>query len=152
MLHAKFQNFECIPKSLFPRNGQNMALLWPKHGPHMVLQVGSSWILVIVPRDVKCHSSHCWVYPVAPFPRISQNKVLLCSKHCPHLVLKIGPSLISIIVPRGVPCQNSHCWVYPVAPFPRNGQNIAIYGQSIVLTWPLKLVLYGQNMVLTWSF
>merc|ERR1712082_154106 len=56
----------CSP---LPRNGQNMALLWPKHGPHMVLQIGSSQILINVPRDVPCQISHCWVHPVAPFPK-----------------------------------------------------------------------------------
>ena len=35
----------------YPRNGQNVALLWLKHGPH-ILQIGSSWILSNVPRDV----------------------------------------------------------------------------------------------------
>ena len=76
MLYAKFNNFGCIPQSPFPRNGQNMALLWSKHGPHMVLQNGSSWILIIVPRDVPGQISHCWVYPVALFPRNGQNMVL----------------------------------------------------------------------------
>ena len=41
----------------FPRNGQNMAFLWPKHGPHMVLQIGSFLILIIVPRDEPCQIS-----------------------------------------------------------------------------------------------
>ena len=27
-----------------------MALLWPKHGPHMILQIGSSRILINVPE------------------------------------------------------------------------------------------------------
>ena len=26
----------------YHRNGQNMSLLWSKHGPHLVLQIGSS--------------------------------------------------------------------------------------------------------------
>ena len=75
MFHAKFY-FADSPVAPFPRNGQNMALLWPKHGAHMVLQVGSSWILVIVPGDVPCQSSHCWVDPVAPFPKTGQNMAL----------------------------------------------------------------------------
>merc|ERR1711954_553066 len=53
-----------------------MALLWPKHGPHMVLKIDSSRILMIVPRDVPCQISHCWAYQVAPFPRNGQIMVL----------------------------------------------------------------------------
>ena len=34
-----------------PLNCQNLALSWPKHGPHMVLLIGSSWILIVVSRD-----------------------------------------------------------------------------------------------------
>ena len=61
------------PVAPFRRNDQNMALLWPKHGPHMVLQIGSTLILINVPRDVPCHISLLWVYPVAPFPRNGQK-------------------------------------------------------------------------------
>jgi len=61
------------------RNGQNMALLWTKHGPHMVPKSGSSWFLINVPRDTQCQISHCWVYPVASFPRNGQNLVLTWS-------------------------------------------------------------------------
>ena len=87
-------NFTWLAKSCSPllRNDQNMALLMPNHGPHMVLPVGSSGILVIVPRDVPCQSSHCWVYPVAPFPRNGQNMALLSPKKGPHKVLHIGSS------------------------------------------------------------
>ena len=53
-----------------------MALLRPKHGPHMVLQIGSSLILIIVPRDVQFQISHYWVYPEAPFHRNGQNMAL----------------------------------------------------------------------------
>ena len=73
MPNFTFLGVSCSP---FPRNGQNMALLWPKYGPHMVLQIGSSQILIIVPRDVPCKGSHCWVYPVAPFLRNGQNIAL----------------------------------------------------------------------------
>ena len=63
----------CSPLSLKrPKYGP----LWSKHGPHLVLEFFSSWILVIVTRDVSCQSSHCLVYPVAPFPRNSQNMAL----------------------------------------------------------------------------
>ena len=50
-----------------------MAILLPKHGPYMVLQISSSLILIIVPRDVPCQISHCWVHPVAPFPKNGLN-------------------------------------------------------------------------------
>merc|ERR1712114_4390 len=57
ILHAKFPNSGCIPLSPFPRNGQNMALLWPKHGPHIVLQIGSSLIIINMPWDAPCQIS-----------------------------------------------------------------------------------------------
>ena len=107
MLHTKFQNSQCVPWSPFPRNGPNMALLWPKHGPHMVLQIGSSRILIIVPRDILCQISHCWVYPVVPFPRNGQNLALLGPKHGPQMVLQISSSWILINVPKDAPCQIS---------------------------------------------
>ena len=44
-----------------------MALLWQKDGPHIVLRICSSSILINLLRDVLCQISHCWVYPVAPF-------------------------------------------------------------------------------------
>ena len=87
----------CSP---FPRNGQNVVLLWPKHGPHiilkigfllslndcgphMVLRIGSLWIFINVPRDVPFQISHCWVYPVAPTPRNGKNMAILWPKHGP---------------------------------------------------------------------
>ena len=45
-----------------------MALFWPKHGPHMVLHIGSSWFIINVPRDAPCQISQFWVYPIVPFP------------------------------------------------------------------------------------
>ena len=41
-LHAKFHNTGSIQWSPSPRTGQYMAHFWPKHGPHMVLQIGFS--------------------------------------------------------------------------------------------------------------
>ena len=73
-------------------NGQNMALLWPKYEPHMVLKISSSLILINVPRDVPCQNSHFWVYPVAPFPRKGQNVALLEPKHGPHIFFQIATS------------------------------------------------------------
>ena len=118
----------------YPRCGQNMATLLPKHGPHRVLQMSSSWILINVPRDAPCQISLFWLNSVAPFPRVGQNMALLWAKHGSHMVLQVGSSWILVSVPGDVPCQISNCWVYPVAPFPRNGQNM-------VLTWSFKLVL-----------
>ena len=54
----------CSPLS---RNGQNMALLWPKNGPHMVLPIGSSWIIINVPWYAPCQISQFRVYPIVPF-------------------------------------------------------------------------------------
>ena len=94
-----------------------MALLWPKHGPHMVLQIGSSWIIIYVPRDTQFQISHCWMSPVASFPRNGQNIAILWPKHGPHMVLQIGSSWIIIYVPRDAPRQISQFWVYPIVPF-----------------------------------
>ena len=69
MHHAKFPNFGCIPSSLYPRNGQNMALLWPKDVPHMVLQIGSSWIILNVPRYAPCQILQFRVHPIVPFSK-----------------------------------------------------------------------------------
>ena len=67
MLHAKFHKYRYIPWSPFPKSGQNMALSWPKHGLHLVLQLGSSWIIINVLRDAPCQISQFWVYPMVPF-------------------------------------------------------------------------------------
>ena len=63
-----------------------MAPLWPKHGPHMGLQIVFSQILINVPRDVQCQISHFLVYRLAPFPRYGQNMALLWPKHGQHMV------------------------------------------------------------------
>ena len=104
---------------------QNMVLTWS-------LQLGFSWILIIVPSDVTSQISQCWVYPVAPFPRNGQNLALLWPKHGPHMILLIGSSWILIIVPSDAPCRISLCWVNPVSPFPRYGQ----IGPFMAKTWP----------------
>ena len=41
-----------------------MALLWPKCGPHMVLKISSSWIIINVPRDAPSKISQFRVYPI----------------------------------------------------------------------------------------
>ena len=124
----------CTP---FWRHGQNMALLRQKHGPRIILKIGSFWIFITMSRVVPCQTSHCWVYPVVLFFRNGQNIALLWPKNGPYMVLKIDPSSILINVPMDVSCQVSLCWVYPLAPFPKNRQNMA-------LLWPK----YGPHMVL----
>ena len=118
--------------------------LWPKHGPHLVLEIGSSWILINVPGDVPCQISHCWVYPVVPFLKNGQNMALLWQKHGPHMVFQIGSSWILINVPRDVLSQISHCWVYPVAPFPGNVKNMDFFGQYR----PLRICLISNILCL----
>ena len=130
-----------------PRYGKNIITLLPKHGPHIVLKMGSSWILINVPRDAPCQISLCWLNPVAPFPRNGHNVALLWPKHGPYMVLKMGSSWTSISVPRDVPCQILHCWVYPVVPFPKNGKNMA-------LLWPKHgphMVLHPKSESLVWG-
>ena len=53
-----------------------MAKILLKHGPHMVLKINSSQVIINVPRDVPCQISHCQVYPVAPFPGNGKNIAL----------------------------------------------------------------------------
>ena len=122
-----------------------MALLWTKHGPHMVPKSGSSWFLINVPRDTQCQISHCWVYPVASFPRNGKNMAFSRPKHGPHMVLQISPSWILIIVPRDVPCQISHCWVYPISPFLEMAKTWPFYGQNLVLKWSLNWFFLNLN-------
>ena len=52
-----------------------MALLWPKHGPHMVLQIGSSLITLDVPKYASYQISNCLLYSLALFPKHGQNMV-----------------------------------------------------------------------------
>ena len=101
-----------------------------KHGPHMILHFGSSWILIKVPRNVPCKISHCWVYPLVPFPNNGQNMALLWPKYGPHKILQIGYYWILIKVPKNVPCKISHCLVYPVAPSSRKGKNVHLLAKN----------------------
>ena len=45
---------------------------WPEHGPHMVLQIGFSWIIFNVPRDVPRKISYCWVNIVTLFVEMAK--------------------------------------------------------------------------------
>jgi len=65
MFQAKFQIAGNILEPPF-LDVAKMALLWQKDGPHIVLRICSSSILINLLRDVLCQISHCWVYPVTP--------------------------------------------------------------------------------------
>ena len=108
-----------------------MTTLLPKHGPHIVLQRGSSWILTNVRRDAPCQISLCFLNPVTPFPWNGQKMALLWPKYGAHMVLQVGSSWILVIVPRYVQCQSSHCWVYLVASF----QEMAKIWPFVAKTW-----------------
>ena len=62
-------NFHIAGYILYPfhRNGQKIALLWPKHGPYMVLQIIFSWIIINMPRDAPTQILQFCVYPIVPF-------------------------------------------------------------------------------------
>ena len=69
-----------------------MTTLLPKHGPHMVFQIGSSQILNNVLRDAPCQILLCWLNPAGPFPRNGHNVALSWLRHGRHMVLQIGSS------------------------------------------------------------
>ena len=138
MLHAKFHTFWYIPSSPFHRNGQDMALLWPKEGPHMVLQIGSFCIIITMPREDPCQISQFFEYPIVPFSQKGPKYgPFMAKKWSSH-----GPS----------------DWFFPnhnqCAPGSSN-QNFTILGLShspLFLEMAKILPFYSQNMVLTWSF
>ena len=105
---------------------------WPKHGPHLVLKIGSSWNLKNVPKDVPFQISHCWVYPKAHFPKNSHNMTLLWQKHGPNMILHIGSSWNLIDEPMTAPCQFSQFRVYSIFPFSWKWPK---YGPFIAKTW-----------------
>ena len=122
----------------YPRNGQNIALLWPKHGPHMVLQMASSWILINVPMDVPCQISHWWVYPEAPFLKNGNNVALLWPKHGPSnwFFLKLNQCAHGFSMPNFTILDVSHS---PL--FLEMAKTWPFYGQNMVVTWSIKLIL-----------
>ena len=138
MLHAKFHNSRCIPLSPFPRNVQNMALLWPKYGPHMVLKISSSWIIINVPREAPCKISQFRVYPIVLF-----------SKKWP----KYGPFIAKTWSSHGTSnwfFLNHNQWAqgWPLSNYTILGVSHSPLFLKMAKIWPF----YGQNMVLTWSF
>ena len=115
----------------------NMAL----YGQSMVLQIISCSSLIIVPRDVPSLISHCWVYPVDPFLKMAKIWPFMAKTWSSY-----GPSKYFFLnynqCAQGCSLANftilcvSHSPLYlemaKICPF---------YGQSMVLTWSLKLVL-----------
>ena len=71
-----FTLFQNNPAASFSRSDQNMALLWQKQGPNMILKIVSSSILMVVLRAAPCQISHCWMYLLSPFSKNCQNTVL----------------------------------------------------------------------------
>ena len=67
-----------------------MTLLGPKHGPHIILQIVSSLIIINVPRDAPFQISQFLVCPIVPltlflemakiWPFYGQNMVLTLSQ------------------------------------------------------------------------
>ena len=122
----------------FPRNGQNMGLLWLKHGPHMVLQIVSSSIIISLPRDTPCQISQFWVYTIVSFsykwPKYDPFMAKTWSSY--------GPSN----------------WFFPNHNQCAQGGSMPNFTILCVSQSPLFLEMaklcpfYGPNMVLKWSF
>ena len=83
-----------------------MAQIWPKRGPHKVLQIGSSWILVKDMLHAKFSNSGGVLE--SPFLRNGKNMAPLWPKHGPNMVPQIGDSIIITDMPRDVLCPISH--------------------------------------------
>ena len=115
-----------------------MALLWQKHGPHMVVQISSSWIKINVPWDVPCQNQHCWVYLLVIFPRNGQNIALLWPKHGPNKVLWIVFFLNYIQCAKG--------GSMPISTI------LGVTHSPLFQEMAKMKPFCGQNMVLTWSF
>ena len=115
-----------------------MALLWPKDGPHMVLQIGTLWIIINVPREAPCQISQFWVYPIVP---LFLEMAKIWPFNGKNMVLQIESSWILINLPRVALCQISHYRMYTVIPFPKNGKSFDLDGPKMVLKWSFILVL-----------
>ena len=130
------------PVTPFPRNGQNITLLWPKHSPHMVLYFVFSWIIINVPRDAPCQSSQFWVYPIVPlsykWPRYGPFMAKTWSSHGPsnwfflnHNQCAQGCSMSNFTI-LGVSHHPLFLEMAKIWPF---------YGQKLFLAWSFKMVL-----------
>ena len=141
MIHAKFQNSMCTPPSPFPRNGQNMALSWPKDGPHMVLKISSSWIIINVPREAPCDNSQIRVYPIVPASKKWPKYGPYMAKTWSRIVLQIN----LIDVPMDAPCQISQFRVYPKVPFSKKWPK---YGHYMAKTWSRIVLKIGFSWII----
>ena len=155
MVHAKFHNSGCIPECPFPRYGQNMALLLPKHGPHMVLPSGSSWILINVPRDVPCQISESkhqyWqIFSIVWLSHsvthsVSDRKKMQCS--VPGQRPKAGLKTAGL---GGIGWRRYRFTLLGVSGSPlflKKAKIRPFYGHNIVLTLSLKLVLLPFQLI-----
>ena len=132
----------CSPLST---NGQNMAFLLSKHGPHMVLQIGFPESQSLCPGMLHA-TFHNSGGILSPFLRNGQNMAPLWPKPGPHLFLHIGSSWISAMC-LGLFRANFHiawCILYP--PIRVLAKIWPFYGQNMTLTWSFKLVLPESGM------
>ena len=142
---SRFWVYPIVP---FPRNGQNMPLLWPKQGPHMVLQIvffenhnqyaqgglhgRSNWFFL---THIQCAQGSSM--PNYTILGVSHSPLFIeMAKIWPFygqsMVLKISSSWIIINVPREAPCKISQFRVYPIVPFSQKGPK---YGPFMAKTW-----------------
>ena len=120
----------------------NVALLLLKHSPHLVLQLGSSWIIINVPREATCQISQHRVFPMVPFskkwPKYGPFVAKTWSSHGPSncFFLNHNQCAQGCSMPNFTNLGVSHCPLFlemaKIWPF---------YGQNMVLTWSVKLVL-----------
>ena len=73
MLHAKFHIYGVYPVSHFPRNGQNMDLLWQKHGLTWSFKIDlpESWSICTGLLHAKSHIAECILWP----PLLEMDKI-----------------------------------------------------------------------------
>ena len=101
-----------------------MSKSWPFYSPHMLLLIGSSWVLMCLGMfHIKFHMVKCMLK--SPFLEMSKSWHF----YGPNMVLRISSLWVLINVPRDASSQISHCWVYLVAYPARNVQIMA-------LLWP----------------
>ena len=89
MVNAKSHDSGCFT---FPRNGQNIALLLPKHGPHMVIQIGSNLTLNHCAQRCSIPNFTLLGLSCSPLSWKWLNMALLWPKNGAHMVLHIGYS------------------------------------------------------------
>ena len=98
-----------------------MSKSWPFYSPHMLLLIGSSWVLMCLGMlHIKFHMVKCMLK--SPFLEMSKSWHF----YGPNMVLRISSLWVLINVPRDASSQISHCWVYLIAYPARNVQIIAL--------------------------